>query len=319
MASLRNLAISVFAGTARPTRRAVLATPATTITAPTGSRPHVTNPTDLDRCNAPDRTRPARCPDRPATGPSTRCRGELAHRGEGSEPGRSRSRRQGAVPTWPAGIWSTCGTSTVATSTPTARDLRPEGSGGKFRRKAGTPADGLRDRHPERQDATSVPQQARYRRRQGIVGRKRSIVTDTLGLLLTVLVTAAGVQDSVAGPHCSTRSPPTTRASARYRSTVDTTDTPSTMPPLSASTWRLAAAEPGAGASPRSRSGGRSSVPTAGSCSTAAWPATTKVPAPRSEAVIHIPMTDLMARRLTSENTISWRDPEENTEHAIPG
>ena len=37
------------------------------------------------------------------------------------------------------------------------------------------------------------------------------------------------------------------------------------------------------------------------------------------EAVIHIAMTDLMARRLTSENTISWRDPEENTEHAIPG
>jgi transposase len=32
-----------------------------------------------------------------------------------------------------------------------------------------------------------------------IVGRRRSIATDTLGLLLAVLVTAAGVQDSVAG------------------------------------------------------------------------------------------------------------------------
>ncbi|GAA2463348.1 hypothetical protein GCM10010405_54790 [Streptomyces macrosporus] len=32
-----------------------------------------------------------------------------------------------------------------------------------------------------------------------IVGRKRSIVTDTLGLLLAVLVTAASVQDFVAG------------------------------------------------------------------------------------------------------------------------
>nr|BFD96304.1 IS5-like element ISSco3 family transposase [Kitasatospora sp. Xyl93] len=32
-----------------------------------------------------------------------------------------------------------------------------------------------------------------------IVGRKRSIITDTLGLLLAVLVTAASVQDSVAG------------------------------------------------------------------------------------------------------------------------
>ena len=29
----------------------------------------------------------------------------------------------------------------------------------------------------------------------------------------------------------------------------------------------------------------------------------------RSEAMIHIAMTDLMARRLTGENTISWRDP----------
>lgn len=32
-----------------------------------------------------------------------------------------------------------------------------------------------------------------------IAGHKRSIVTDTLGLLLTVLVTAASAQDSVAG------------------------------------------------------------------------------------------------------------------------
>lgn len=32
-----------------------------------------------------------------------------------------------------------------------------------------------------------------------IVGRKRSIVTDTLGLLLAVVVTAASVQDSAAG------------------------------------------------------------------------------------------------------------------------
>lgn len=32
-----------------------------------------------------------------------------------------------------------------------------------------------------------------------IVGRKRSIITDTLGLLLAVLVTAASVQDSAAG------------------------------------------------------------------------------------------------------------------------
>lgn len=36
---------------------------------------------------------------------------------------------------------------------------------------------------------------------QKIVGRTRSIVTDTLGLLLAVLVTAASVQDSAAGTH----------------------------------------------------------------------------------------------------------------------
>ncbi len=29
----------------------------------------------------------------------------------------------------------------------------------------------------------------------------------------------------------------------------------------------------------------------------------------RSEAMIHLAMTDLKARRLTGENTISWRDP----------
>ncbi|WSA96665.1 hypothetical protein OIE63_37765 [Streptomyces sp. NBC_01795] len=28
----------------------------------------------------------------------------------------------------------------------------------------------------------------------------------------------------------------------------------------------------------------------------------------RSEAMTHLAMTDLMARRLTGENTISWRD-----------
>jgi hypothetical protein len=29
----------------------------------------------------------------------------------------------------------------------------------------------------------------------------------------------------------------------------------------------------------------------------------------RSEAMIHLAMADLMARRLTGESTISWRDP----------
>lgn len=39
----------------------------------------------------------------------------------------------------------------------------------------------------------------------------------------------------------------------------------------------------------------------------------------RSEAVIHIAMTDLIARRLTGENTISWRNPTPQTKQPIPG
>lgn len=39
----------------------------------------------------------------------------------------------------------------------------------------------------------------------------------------------------------------------------------------------------------------------------------------RSEAMIHLAMTDLVARRLTSENTISWRDPTSQTKRHIPG
>ncbi|GGZ30123.1 hypothetical protein GCM10010300_86150 [Streptomyces olivaceoviridis] len=38
-----------------------------------------------------------------------------------------------------------------------------------------------------------------------------------------------------------------------------------------------------------------------------------------SEAVIHLAMTDLMARRLTDENTISWRDPAKPHQPQIPG
>lgn len=51
----------------------------------------------------------------------------------------------------------------------------------------------------------------------------------------------------------------------------------------------------------------------------AAWPATTKACPHRSGAMIHIAMTDLMARRLTGENTISWRDPTPHTKRQIPG
>ncbi len=39
----------------------------------------------------------------------------------------------------------------------------------------------------------------------------------------------------------------------------------------------------------------------------------------RSEAMIHLAMTSLTARRLTSENTVSWRDPKNTTEDPITG
>ncbi len=39
----------------------------------------------------------------------------------------------------------------------------------------------------------------------------------------------------------------------------------------------------------------------------------------RSEALAHLAMTDLMARRLTGEATISWRDPKTQTNQPIPG
>jgi hypothetical protein len=42
-------------------------------------------------------------------------------------------------------------------------------------------------------------------------------------------------------------------------------------------------------------------------------------PPTRSEAVIHLAMTDLMARRLTDEVTIPWRDLAMWDQTPIPG
>lgn len=109
-----------------------------------------------------------------------------------------------------------------------------------------------------------------------IAGRKRSIVTDTLGLLLAVLVTAASVQDSVAGTRLIDQvaaEHPTVRkvwVDGGYRQHLVE------HAAASASTWKSPPANPGPGASPRSRNAGQWSGSTAGSCSTAAWPATTK-------------------------------------------
>jgi transposase len=98
-----------------------------------------------------------------------------------------------------------------------------------------------------------------------IVGRKRSIVTDTIGLVLAVLVTAASVQDSIAGTQLLDQV---------------TAEHPSIRKAWVDGGYRQHlvehAASPGTGDSPPSRNAGRSSGPTAGSCSTAGWPATTK-------------------------------------------
>ncbi|MFF6918586.1 transposase [Streptomyces sp. NPDC012466] len=115
-----------------------------------------------------------------------------------------------------------------------------------------------------------------------IVGRKRSIVTDTIGLLLAVLVTAASVQDTVARHPAARpgrcRPPHDPQGLGRRR-----------LPQALHRTCRHPRHRPG-GHRPRPRgqgvhprNGGRSSGPTAGSCSTAAWPATTKPcpPAPK--------------------------------------
>ncbi|MEU0382226.1 transposase [Streptomyces cyaneofuscatus] len=152
-----------------------------------------------------------------------------------------------------------------------------------------------------------------------IVGRKRSIVTDTLGLLLTVLVTAASMQDSVAGTalldQVAANHPPIRKVwvDGGYRRHL--VEHAATL----GINMEITARKPG--------SWGFTPIPKRWAVErTCGWRMLHRSLArdyetlpTRSVAVIHIAMTDLMARRLTSENTISWRDPKTNTEHAIPG
>lgn len=152
-----------------------------------------------------------------------------------------------------------------------------------------------------------------------IVGRKRSIVTDTIGLLLAVLVTAASVQDSVAGSRLvdqiAAEHPGIRKVwvDGGYRQHlvehaatlgIDmeiTTRTPGTrgFTPIP-KRWAV------------ERTYGWLMLHRRLARDYETLPA-------RSEAMIHIAMTDLMARRLTSENTITWRDPTLQIERLIPG
>ncbi|MFF0516872.1 IS5 family transposase [Streptomyces sp. NPDC004250] len=152
-----------------------------------------------------------------------------------------------------------------------------------------------------------------------IAGRKRSIVTDSIGLLLAVLVTAASVQDSVAGTELldkvATEHPRVRKVwvDGGYRQHL--VEHAATLGIDMEITQR----------SPGTR--GFSPIPkrwvverTYGWLMLHRRLARDHETLPhRSEAMIHMAMTDLMARRLTGESTISWRDPTHQTKHHIPG
>ncbi|MFI6056575.1 IS5 family transposase [Streptomyces violascens] len=152
-----------------------------------------------------------------------------------------------------------------------------------------------------------------------IVGRKRSIVTDTIGLLLAVLVTAASVQDSVAGTRLIDQvaaNHPRIRkvwVDGGYRQHL--VEHAATL----GIDMEIVQRTPGTrGFAPLPK---RWTVER-----TYGWLMLHRrlardyetLPA-RSEAMIHLAMTDLMARRLTGEATISWRDPTRRDQTPIPG
>ncbi|MFF6904233.1 IS5 family transposase [Streptomyces hydrogenans] len=151
-----------------------------------------------------------------------------------------------------------------------------------------------------------------------IVGRKRSIVTDTLGLLLAVLVTAAGVQDSVAGTTLldQVAADPRVRkvwVDGGYRQHL--VEHAATL----GIDMEITTRKPG--------TRGFTPIPKRWAVErTYGWLMLHRRLArdyetlpTRSEAMIHLAMASLTARRLTSENTISWRDPKNTTEHPIKG
>ncbi|MFD0212391.1 IS5 family transposase, partial [Streptomyces hirsutus] len=146
-----------------------------------------------------------------------------------------------------------------------------------------------------------------------IVGRKRSIVTDTIGLLLSVPVTAASVQDSIAGTRLLDQvaaEHPRIRkvwVDGGYRQHL--VEHAATL----GIDMEITQRKPG--------TRGFTPVPKRWVVErTYGWLMLHRRLArdyetrpDRSEAMIHIAMADLMARRLTSENTISWRNPTPHT------
>ncbi|MYT19609.1 IS5 family transposase, partial [Streptomyces sp. SID7760] len=141
-----------------------------------------------------------------------------------------------------------------------------------------------------------------------IAGRQRSIVTDTLVLLLTVLVTAASVQDSVAGTRLIDRvaaEHPTVRkvwVDGGYRQHL--VEQAATL----GIDMEITTRKPG--------TMGFTPIPKRWAVErTYGWLMLHRrltrdydTLTTRSEALVKLAMTNLMARRITGENTISWRD-----------
>lgn len=140
-----------------------------------------------------------------------------------------------------------------------------------------------------------------------IVGRKRSIITDTLGLLVAVLVTAASVQDGPAGLQLLTRAaaehPAICKAWAdsAYRNAV--IEHAATLG-IDLEVVRRDPATRGFTPLPRrwtvERTFGWLMLHRRLARDYEALPA-------RSEAMIHLAMIDVMARRCTRESTPTWR------------
>ena len=97
-----------------------------------------------------------------------------------------------------------------------------------------------------------------------IKGRKRHIATDTLGLLLVVLVTAASVQDTVGGREVVSELAARHPASPKPGWTVAISAASSNGAPRTGSASKSSAKIPGRRGLPRCRTGGRLSALSAG-------------------------------------------------------
>ena len=109
-----------------------------------------------------------------------------------------------------------------------------------------------------------------------IVGRKRGIITDTLGLLLAVTVCAASASDNTIGMDLLDQA--TTTYPTLTKTWVDAgfKNRSSNTAPTSASTSRSSPKTRRSRASASSNADGSSNAPSAGSCTTADSSATTK-------------------------------------------